>query len=184
MNRLLSHTVYLAGSIDESKDTAHLWREEISKFLWGLGIGVYNPCDKPCGEPEDAGFVDYCNALKRTGQYEKITEEMFNVVKADLHMVDLSNFVIAAIDKDRHLCGSYSEITYAALEKKPVIVWCPQGKSEVPSWLWGMGLRHEMFFTTLDEVEEYITHICFDEDVDDLGRWRFVNYKKVFGVDK
>lgn len=181
MNRLNRHTVYLAGSIDESKNTAHLWREEMTKFLQPMGIGVFNPCDKPCGIPEDEGFVDFCNELKSEEQWEVITKEMVNVVRADLHMVDLSNFMIAAIDKDRHLCGSYSEVTYAALEKKPVILWCPQGKKAVPNWLWGMGLRHEIFFETLEEVKEYITHIHTAERVDTLQRWRFVDYGKVFG---
>jgi len=181
MNRLDRHTVYLAGSIDESKNTAHLWREEITNFLQPLGIGTFNPCDKPCGKVEDPDFVDYCNQLKAEEKWDELVSEMTGVVRADLHMVDLSNFMIAAIDKDRHLCGSYSEITYAALEKKPVIIWCPQGKAQVPNWLWGLGLRHELFFSTLDEVKDYITHVHTSDVVDTLGRWRFINYRKVFG---
>lgn len=179
-NRLKYHKVYVAGSIDESKDTAHIWRKEISEFLWQHNIGVYNPCDKPTGPPENSDFVDYVNSIKDSGDFDKVSEIMYPVIKADLHMVDLSNFVIAAIDKDRHLAGTYCEICYSCLEKKPVIIWCPQGKAAIPNWLFGFGLRHEMFFETLDEVKEYIKHICYDENVDDLGRWRFIDYGKVF----
>lgn len=180
-NRLKGTACYACGSIDESKTTAHIWRKEISEFLWKHDIGVFNPCDKPTGPPEDENFVDYVNSIKESGNFDRANEVMYPVIKADLHMVDLSNFVIAAIDKDIHLCGSYCEISYSTLEKKPVIIWCPQGKAAVPNWLFGFGLRHEMFFETLEEVKNYILHICYDEQVDDLGRWRFIDYDKVFG---
>lgn len=182
MNRLKNHSAYLAGSIDESKKTAHLWRQEISEFLWSHDIGVLNPCDKPIGIQEDENFVDYTNGLKKDGKFDLVQNLMSEVVKADLHMVDLCNFVILVIDKSIHMCGSYNEQTYAALEKKPVIVLCEQGKEHIPNWLFGMGMRHEMFFNNMDEVKEYIKHIAYDDEdcIDTLGRWRFVDYDKVF----
>ena len=183
MNRLKFHTTYLAGSIDESKSTAHLWRQEISQFLWQHDIGVFDPCNKPLGIQEGADFVDYMNELKHNHQYEKVAELMSAIVSADLHMVDLCNFVILAIDKDAHLCGSYNEQTYAALEKKPIIAWCPQGKENIPSWLFGMGMRHGMFFGSLDEVKEYILSIAYDEEIDELNRWRFIDYNKVYNKE-
>lgn len=181
MNRLKGHVSYLIGSMDESKDTAHIWRQDISNFLWEHQIGVLNPCDKPSGKQEGADFTDYIDSLKEQERYDEVTEEMSPIVRIDLHMVDLSNFIIMAIDKDVHMCGSYGEQTYSSLEKKPIIVFCKQGKSKIPNWLFGTGMRHNMFFQTLDEVKEYILHICYDEEVDDLGRWRFIDYDKVFG---
>lgn len=182
-NRLKHYTTYLAGSIDESKHTAHLWRNDISKFLWKHDIGVFDPCNKPGGIKEEAGFVDHVNAMKKRGEYDEVCKTMTHIVKIDLHMVDLSNFVILAIDRDAHLCGSYNEQTYAALEKKPVIVWCQQGKDQVPSWLFGMGMRHEMMFGSLDEVKNYILSVAYNDTIDDLGRWRFIDYDKVFNKE-
>jgi hypothetical protein len=107
-----------------------------------------------------------------------------NIVSVDLHFVDLSNFIIMAIDKSIHMCGSYCEITYASLEKKPIIVMCKQGRWEVPGFLWGMGLRHQMFFGSWGEVKDYIAHIAYAKTIDDLGRWRFLDYNKVYGRHK
>ena len=48
MNRLKSHTAYLAGAIDKvTASDAMEWREDMTDFLNDLGIGVFNPCDKP-----------------------------------------------------------------------------------------------------------------------------------------
>lgn len=182
MNRLKQHTVYLAGPIDESKETAHLWRRDMSEFLWENEIGVLNPCDKPSGMHEGEDFVDYMNNLKDIGDFDKVSNEMSKIVRIDLHMVDLCNFVILYVNKDTHMCGSYGEQTYAALEKKPVIVICEQGKNKIPSWLFGTGMRHEMFFSNFEDAKSYIKHVAYDYEVDCLNRWRFIDYDKVFNT--
>jgi hypothetical protein len=182
MNRLSNHTTYLMGPMDDPKvSRGKVWREDISKFLWSRNIGVMNPCNKPSdtGAEDDDAF-DYMNKIKAEGKYDELESLMSPIVRIDLHMVDLCNFGILKVNKDSHMCGSYGEQTYAALEKKPIIVWCPQGKKEVPNWLFGNGMRHRMFFGSLEEVKQYITHIDTAKDIDCLGRWRFLDYDKIF----
>ena len=183
MNRLNRHLFYLVGPMDDPKviDRGKGWRNDISQFLWGLGAGVLNPCDKPThmGQEDDETFKTIM-LHKEHGNFEGVSKIVNFIVSIDLHMVDLSNAIIMKVDKDVHMCGSYFECCYAALEKKPIIVWCPQGKSNLPNWLFGMGMRDEMFFGSLEEVKEYLEHIHTDVHVDTLGKWRFLDYKKIF----
>ena len=181
MNRLKNHITYLVGPMDEAHDRGHGWREDISTFLWNNDIGVLNPCDKPSdmGDESDDTF-ELISRWKESEEYDLVTRAMSPIGKIDLHMVDLANFIIMKVDKDIHMCGSYFEACYASLEKKPVVVFCEQGKKKMPNWLFSMGLRHRMFFNSLDEVKMYIKHICYDSVIDNLGRWRFIDYKKVF----
>jgi hypothetical protein len=183
MNRLTGHTAYLAGPIDKSEDFGRGWRESISKFLWGLGVGVFNPCDKPIDNQyidEDDGFVGGMNRLKTDGHFDKLSKGMQEVVRLDLKMVDLSNFIILHVDPSVHMCGSYTEMTYGCLQRKPIIVHCPIGKSKVPNWMFGL-CDHNIMFSSWPQVKQYINSVAHGQ-VDDIdGKWRFINYKKVFG---
>jgi hypothetical protein len=157
------------------------WRDEISKHLWDLECGVFNPCCKPCiqGEEDDETFAEL-NSLKEKGDFDEVSRIMSPISRIDLHGVDISNALILKVNKDTHMCGSYSEQTYASLEKKPVIVFCEQKKENIPLWLFGVGMRHEMFFDSLEQVKTYLSHIAFAKKVDTLGRWRFLDYKKIY----
>lgn len=182
LNRLKNHLTYLVGPMDHSPDNGRGWREKISKFYWDLGIGVLSPTNKPSNEgseaqDEIAGLMD----KKACGQYHQLAKAMNTIVSVDLHYVDLSNFITVYLDTTIHTCGTYSEITYAALEKKPVIVCCKQGKQCIPNWLYGLGLRHEMFFGSWADVHNYIRYINSHPIIDTLNKWRFIDYEVVYG---
>ena len=185
MNRLKGHSVYLVSPIDDCPEGGKTWREYFGNFLKSLEIGVFDPTKKPLDIiDETLDNVAYIKNLKKAGDYTRVRNIMRKIVAADLHCCDLANFIVAFLDLNLAMCGTISEITFASLQKKPVIIICPQGKAAVPSWLFGLGLKHEMFFETFDDAENYIKHIAFDEKIDDLGRWRFIDYNKVFNENK
>jgi hypothetical protein len=143
---------------------------------------------------EDGCTRDKISSLKTLGKslvnqgrehrLHQVKEEIRNIMKPivniDYAMVDRSDFCIMHIDKDYHMCGSYTEETIATLQKKPIIVHCKQGLFEVPNFLWGK-LRHQMFFSEWWHVKQYINNLCWDDKVDDLNRWRFFDVDKIYG---
>lgn len=183
MNRLAGHSTYLAGPIDHAPDLGVGWRREITPFLQAMKIGVLDPCDKPSdfGSETQETFNEL-KASKDTKNYDVTTKMMNPIFSIDLHLVDLSNFVILYIDKNAHMCGSYLEAAHAAMGKKPVIICCEQGKAAIPNSMFGIGLRHQMFFESWEQVRNYIRHIAYDDEIDTLGKWRFIDYNKVFGI--
>lgn len=184
MNRLKKNLAYLIGPMDEADDRGVGWREHISSFLHKLGVGVLNPCDKPTIKAsETPETIAQMSEWKSQGRYDELSNMMKKIVSVDLHMVDLSNFVIMYIDKDIHMCGSYNEQTYACLEHKPVIVCCKQGKENVPNWLFGIA-DHGKFFGDWDEVECYLEYIAHSPRLYlDIANWRFLDYNKIFPVE-
>ena len=78
------------------------------------------------------------------------------------------------------MCGSYHEAFVAVAQKKPLLIMCQQGKQNVPNWLFGV-VPHEHMFGSWSELIEYIHHINEDEEVEDLNRWRFFDWEKVYG---
>lgn len=178
MNRLKDHNVYLIGSIDHAPDGGIKWRKEITPFLHSLGVRVFNPCNKPIGENEGPDYSKEIQQLKEEGKYDLVVEKMKDTVGSDLHQLDLSSFIICYLDMDIHTCGTYCEITYAALEKKPILIMCKQGVAAIPNFVWGMGLRHELFFDNWEDLKKYLSHIHTDEKIETLKRWRFINYDK------
>lgn len=188
MNKLAGSTVYLSGAIDSVPDNGYGWRDDITSFLQSIEIGVINPLKKPIINDrykEGPNLVEKIRKLKEQAEYNESREIMKNVVRADLHLLDISNFTIVYLDMDYHHCGTYSEVTYSALERKPTLIVCKQGKQNVPNWLFGL-CPHELFFNSWNELKNYIKHVAFDNinNINDLnGRWKFLDYPRIFGDD-
>tara|TARA_R110002020_G_scaffold194354_6_gene395114 strand:+ start:4781 stop:5284 length:504 start_codon:yes stop_codon:yes gene_type:complete len=167
--------------MDRVPDGGVGWRVHISKKLQEMGIGVLNPCDKPTSfAKEDAFFRDRIERFKKSNNFESVKSEMRDIAAIDLRMVDIAHFVIMDIDIDVHMCGSYHEAFVAVAQKKPLLIMCQQGKQNVPNWLFGV-VPHEHMFGSWSELIEYIHHINEDEEVEDLNRWRFFDWEKVYG---
>lgn len=182
-HRLTGAQFYLAGPMDDVKDRGSGWRKEMTSFLHSMAIGVLCPYNKPIGISEDEDYFNKINTLKSQGKFQDAHNLMKKIVADDYRMVDKADALILYVDKEAHMCGSYHESALAAYQRKPVIVVCKQGKEHIPNWLFGI-CKHEMFFSSLHEAKLYITHICLDGDVDDLNRWRFFDFKKVYGVSR
>ena len=79
------------------------------------------------------------------------------------------------------MCGSYTEFTYACMQRKPVLVYCKQGVNAISNWMWGLGNSH-YFFDNWDRLKQTIIAVDNGTDTDDLdGKWRFFDYDKIFG---
>lgn len=187
LNRLSGQICYLAGFIDDNPIEARGWRKDMQLFLNNLGIGVFDPCDKAILNvkvSEDEEFVKNTNVLKQEGQYDLASKRMQEIVRLDLKMVDLSSFLILNIDRNYHMCGSYSEFTYACMQRKPVFIYCKQGIDKISNWIWGLG-DHEYFYDDWDKLKQHIERIALGNNPDDLNsKWRWFDYDKIFGRQK
>jgi len=172
-NNLKHMRTYLVGAMDRVPDGGIGWRKAITPMLQELSVNVINPCDKPIESakegPDTRTIINY---YKQTGQFDKIRDEYGHIRNADLRCVDVSDFIIANIDMNVHMCGSYEEISTANRQKKPVLVWCEQGKMLAPNWLFFM-LPHEHIFSSMDQLLAYLYDVSRTKEKSKLKRWFF-----------
>lgn len=175
ISRLNNQRVYLAGAMDRVPDRGTTWRDNITPFLQKLGITVFNPIKKPT----DIGLEDneshaIKTKLKSQHRYDELSSMMKTIRGVDLRLVDISDFLIVNLDLDVHPCGTYEEIFEANRSKKPILIHVEQGKEQAPDWLFG-AIPHQMFFSSWQDIENYLIHINNDENINTYNRWRFFN---------
>jgi hypothetical protein len=171
INNLKNTRTYLVGAMDRVKDGGITWRSQITPKLKAMGIKVIDPCKKThiISEEDARHWIEHYKDLK---QYDKIRNEFGFIRSADLRCVDVSDFIIAHIDLSVHACGTYEEIVTANRQKKPILVWCEQGKQNAPNWLFFM-LPHEHIFSSMQDLLDYVNHINTIEQTNTLERWLF-----------
>jgi hypothetical protein len=175
INRLKDTKTYLVGAMDRVPDGGVSWRNKITPTLKKLDIKILNPCTKPVQNSlEDDFSRQWIEYYKETQQYEKIRKHYAIIRCADLRCVDVSDFIIAHIDLNTHACGTYEEIVTANRQKKPVLIWCEQGKQKAPNWLFFM-LPHQHIFGDSESLISYLDHINSTSSLNDFGRWIFFN---------
>lgn len=176
INRLNNQRVYLAGAVDRVPDRGSTWRDNISPFLNNLGVLVFNPIKKISKiglEDEEAQKIKF--KLKSERKYDELSSMMKTIRCVDLRLVDISDFLVVNIDINHHACGTYEEISLANRSKKPILIHIEQGKENAPDWLFG-ALPHQWFFSTWDDLKNYLIHINQDEKIEHLNRWHFFNF--------
>jgi nucleoside 2-deoxyribosyltransferase len=177
--RLAGMRTYLAGAMDRVADGGVGWRNRISPLLKAMGVTVLNPCDKPVEVGiEDSETRGEIEKLKSLRQYDRIRKTYGVIRTLDLRCVDISDFIIASIDTDIHACGTYEEISVANSQKKPVLIWCQQGKENAPNWLFFM-LPHQHIFGSLDELLEYLANVHAGRDHNHYKRWFFFDQNRM-----
>lgn len=173
LNNLKHMRTYLVGAMDRVPDGGVGWREKITNSLEEMNIKVFNPCKKPINSiKEDEQTRIWIDYYKETEQYDKIKKHYGSIRNADLRCVDVSDFIIAQVDIKVHMCGSYEEIVTANRQKKPILVWCKQGKSQAPNWLFFM-LPHEHIFSSIEELINYLQYVDKTTELKKLKRWFF-----------
>lgn len=173
LNNLKGMRTYLVGAMDRVPDGGIKWREYITPMLREMNVNVINPCTKPVENvKEDISTRQMIDYYKETGQFDKIRQEYGHIRNADLRCVDISDFIIAHIDMDVHMCGSYEEIVTANRQKKPILVWCKQGKQQAPNWLFFM-LPHQHIFSSSEDMILYLLEINRSKDTSNFKRWFF-----------
>lgn len=173
INNLNGMRVYLVGAMDRVPDGGVGWRNKIMPTLEFMGITVLNPCNHIIdGIHENEETRNNINYLKENGLFDELKHVYSKIRNVDLRCVDICDFIIAHIDTSVHACGSYEEIVTANRQKKPVLIWCEQGKNKAPNWLFFM-LPHENIFSSMEEIIDYLNYINKEKDVSLLKRWVF-----------
>ena len=130
MGKLSGTRVYLVGAMDRAPDGGKKWREKATPVLKEMGIKVLNPCKKPI----DIGLEDEDGRKKRReyrkkGEWEKLAK--YKTIRSiDLRMVDISDFIIVALNMNDQPFGTIEEIVTANRQKKVILVWSVNGKKK------------------------------------------------------
>ena len=176
MQKLLGHRVYLAGPMDRVKDRGRTWRNRITPTLSSMGLNVLNALKKPTSAGlENDDTAEYKNKLKKKQEYDKLSSLMKEIRAVDLRMVDTSDFMIASLDLDVHLCGTLEEIFWANRQKKPILIRMEQGKKNTPDWLFGT-IPHEFIFDDWESLVYYVNEVNNGNNIETYNRWCFFNY--------
>lgn len=173
MNRLKNQRVYLVGAMDRVPDRGITWRENITPFLESLGLNVFNPISKPASVGlEDNDSHKIKTTLKSHQRYDELASMMRTIRNVDLRMVDISDFLIVNLNLEHYATGTYEELFTANRSKKPILIHIEQGKNQTPDWLFGT-LPHQWFFSSWEELKDYVLHINNDENINSYNRWQF-----------
>ena len=169
--KLNGSKVYLIGSVDRVDiETAKKWRVEVSTTLSKLGVKSYDPCNKPTQYAQEINIRQQREQLIEEENYTALSELMRPICRYDLRMLDKSDFMIVYVDVDVHIAGSYHELAWALLRRKPTLVVVKQGKKNCPYWWFGV-MPHEHIFSSFDEMYEYLCGV--NSGVFDSKHWKF-----------
>jgi len=178
MNRLKGARCYLCGAMDRDPDGGITWRNDCREQLKDIGIQWLDPTRKPLKIGNESEKARRIRKWKKVnGQYDYVAKEMKEIVGVDLHMVDVSDFLIVNLDMDIHACGTYNEIFLANSEKKPILIHVEQGVVNAPDWLFGC-IPHVYFFNTWESLEDYILEVDNGDEgfEDETNRWYFFDW--------
>lgn len=159
-NNILNKTcTYLAGPIQFTVDGGREWRKDITPLLKDIGIEVLDPTDKQCKyKSEGSDNVLIWKQMRENGEYEKLYEYIKNeIIRPDLRMVDVSDFLIAFVHQDIHTCGTYHEIINAINQKKRIFL-LSESIDTVPGWLLGL-IKPCYVFSSIESIVEHLKNI-------------------------
>lgn len=134
-----SPKVYLAGSIQDSRDLGVGWRDKVTPKLEAIGITVLDPTKSEAnlgtGDGTISGTQDCLNGWLASGNIELFREHMRKVREDDLRMVHDSDFLIVYLDFNRKIGGTIVEIHEAFINKIPIYAVCYDPKKDWNHWL-------------------------------------------------
>lgn len=129
---------YLSGPMEYVADHGIEWRRKFIERTWNLGLNIdfIDPTNKPGGDEMKVGEDKSVQAkLQQEGKFLQLREYVADYRRYDLRYVDLSDFLVAVIDPQVHMCGTYNEIFFAEAQHKPMFFICDGGLSKLPRWL-------------------------------------------------
>jgi nucleoside 2-deoxyribosyltransferase len=173
--KLTNHRCYLAGPIDNANDDGVGWRQLATPYLLERGIQILDPTDKPvsqCRFNEIGDEKDMIKKMIKLERWDELRDIAKEIVLIDLRMVEVADFLIAYIDPDMHICGTYDEIFEALRHRKPTLVVHKGGKSRMSMWLRGK-LNHNFVFESFEDVFNYIDALHDGTVEPDYTRWVF-----------
>ena len=151
------------------------WRDRITVFLDSLDVVVVNPYDNIIDGFSEKHEVEKVNEAFLLGDYLEVSKLMRRIRNNDLRAIDICDFVIAYVNVEVPMCGTYEEIFTANRQKKPVFIVVEGGRDCCPFWLFGT--------TPLSYIHEDFESLCKHISVLDSGdmemgdRWKLLNPK-------
>ena len=174
VNRLEGLRTYLAGPLDLAKPKDLLWRSEITPWLQSLGLIVLDPTNKPINIcDEDIENQIYKQELKDSNDFEKLSYMMKQIIRCDLRLCDMADFLIVYITLNVFTTGTIHEIVTMSHQRKPILIFCKQGINKIPNWLFGLCNYKEFFDSWLD-LKEYL-FLINSEAIIPNDKWLFFN---------
>lgn len=159
MKRLYGAMLYLAGPIDNAKDDGVGWRRDLIAKTKHIGLKIIDPTNKPKKfKPEIGTEKQHLLQLKEEGRFAEVVEYVKGFRREDLRFVDISDGIIAYVDPDIHMCGTYDEIFTAECQRKPRMLIVKGGKKRCPNWLFGV-FKLEDIFDSVDECVQRLNDI-------------------------
>ncbi len=145
---------YLSGPMDFAADGGVTWRKRIIRECYDKNIMLQflDPTNKNNGLSV-YDELSYSKKCREEGRWKDLTDHVHEFRREDLRCVDYADFIIAYIDTNVHMCGSYDEIINAEREHKPILAIINGGKKKAPTWLFDIINWEEMFDTTIQCVE-------------------------------
>jgi hypothetical protein len=146
MGLLSGAIMYLAGPIDNASDDGRGWRQELIDSSADLKIKFIDPTNKPSSCQREVGEEKLLlQSLKRAGHFARVAAFVKEFRREDLRFVDISDALIAYVDPDIHLCGTYDEIFMAERQHKPRFLIIKGGRVRCPNWLFDVFDINDMF---------------------------------------
>lgn len=175
--RLNNTRCYLAGPIDYAQDDGVAWRRDFTKTLARFGVVPLDPTDKPTSQckyneiGDEKQMIDKLIELERWDELRTMAKE---IVLVDLRMVEVSDFLVAYVNTDIPMCGTWDEIFESLRQRKPTYVVIEGGKRKMPMWLRGK-LNHNFCFSSFKELENYLEGLHMGIIEPDYTRWVFLD---------
>lgn len=170
---LTGSRVYLAGNIEFTKN-AFKWRHVMSSELKKLGVKVLDPtcpcfCDQ---DKEDLDTMAELDKWRDAGNFKPLQKFMRDVVRRDLRLIDISDFVIFRIEPSKPTFGTVHELVVAASQRKPCLI-ITNNKKKLPRWLFGI-VDLDLVFESQDLLIGFLRKVNDGKIKVSKKYWRFL----------
>jgi hypothetical protein len=184
MNKLKGSVCYLCGPIDYADDLGTGWRKQIIPELRKMGMFILDPTNKPVMYQnlyEDAENHEHRRKLKEAGKFDELHESGKLIRTFDLRCCDKADCIIVHWDISIPMTGTAEELFISNKSKKPVLVFCKQGRYKVPDWLYWT-LPPKYIFENAQDIVSYLHKVDRGEEIDN-ARWHFFDWEKIIRGD-
>lgn len=161
---------YLAGNLEFSKDASN-WRDLIELQLSQINITCLSPIKVTFENQKEESEQDRegLKAMRERGDWDGVTTYMKGVIKKDLRLIDLSDFVIFNFEFEKPTFGTMHELVVAEQQRKPMFITCQDLKT-VPLWVMGL-INKKYFYPSVSHIINSIKAINSGECEIDDNRW-------------
>jgi len=152
---------YLSGAMEYVADHGVGWRRDFITQLHGVcpNIDLIDPTNKPGGEDMKIGENKaHQNQLKEDGKFLELAEYVNRYRRCDLRFVDISDFMVVAIDPNEvPQWGTANETYVGEAQHKPTFFLCDGGAHKFPNWLFDLLEFHGNLPTNIfDSIESLV----------------------------